>query len=223
MRNSLKVLIAAFAIVALSAQVYAADPSGAVVSGEDDFGEFDTPGAGTVTIESGNITSAELSTNMSTYRWAGLKGNVTGSIVLGDDNNNTMYTWTTIGRNVYACNETIDWATLANASVTDMPTALAATDSEADRWNNTFTTGGTLDSELFSITANRSTTNSGGATNWYTYSLKDGNGALVWAGDVEDGGTDYKGTTADFQMIIGEDGTSGDDTPETFYLWVELA
>ena len=47
MKNSLKILVGVFAVVALSAQVLAIDPAGAVVSGATDYGEYDQGGAGT--------------------------------------------------------------------------------------------------------------------------------------------------------------------------------
>ena len=52
--------------------------------------------------------------------------------------------------------------------------------------------------------------------------VEDGTGNLVWAGEVVAGGTDYEGSTADYQIIIPEDGTAGDQTADTYYLWVEL-
>jgi len=229
MRNSLKALIAAFAIVALSAQVYAAtEPTGAVVTGATDYGQYDQGSAGSITIiESGNISGANLGANMSTYRWAGLTGNTSGDIILADAQNDTMYTWTAEGRVVYVCNDSSpSWATLSNATIAEVVAGAswaAGTDNDADRWNNTFTGAGvSLPSDIFTLTALRAQTQSSGATNWYTYSLEDGSGVLVWAGEISADGTDYQGKIADYQMIIPEDGTSGDESPSTFYVWVEL-
>ncbi|UCD03879.1 MAG: hypothetical protein JSW73_05050 [Candidatus Woesearchaeota archaeon] len=225
MKPELKLLISIFVIIALSTYVHAAtEPAGAVVSGETDHGQYDQGGAGSVSIiESGNITSANLAANMSTYRWAGLTGNVSGDIILADANNETMYTWTAEGRVVYASNESsIAWSGLSNSTVADMPSYIAATDNNGDRYNNTFIGSILMDSDLFSIYARRCTTQSAESTNWYTYSLDDGTGVLVWAGEVVTGGTDYENETADYQILLPEDGTGGDETASTFYLWVEL-
>jgi len=221
MKPELKAFIAIAIIITSSSYVYAAEPSGASISGETDLGQYEImPPSSTSIIESGNITGANLRANMSTYRWAGLTGNVTGLIVLADASNISMFTWTASGRVVFASNESsITWSSLENASSSVMPTYIAT--AANDNYTNTFTGSGALDSDMFTITAERATTTSGGATIWYTYALNATEG-LVWAGEVEEDGTDYSGKIADYQMIIPEDGTGGDETSNTYYLWVEL-
>ncbi|MGV8150811.1 MAG: hypothetical protein ACP5NV_03735 [Candidatus Woesearchaeota archaeon] len=54
---------------------------------------LDTWGPRTVVALAGNITEFNTDTSSITRTWQGYFGNVTGTIVLGDANNNTLYDW----------------------------------------------------------------------------------------------------------------------------------
>jgi len=174
-----------------------------------------------------NIRNANLSTEMSTYRWSGLYGTVEGVIYLGDSNNDTMINWTAEGRVVFASNaSSLTWASLADAdeaTVNAMYTYLAGA-TDADNYSTTFTEGAeNIGSDLYpALTSDFAyTTNNAYTDTWKTYSLTDGD-EIVWAGRVIRDGTSYNGETVDYQMIIPEDGTGGTEVATTYYLWAEL-
>jgi hypothetical protein len=209
-------LVLSLAILATTA-VLAAEPSDAQVTNEADLGEyvFSSTDAD-VTVDSGNITYADLNTNLSTYRWAGLLGNVSGNVVLADSSDNYMFNWASAGLLVYASTAAAPvWSTLADVTVANMPAFLTGTSS--DNYTETFTGASeSIGSNMFTISSDFATTQSTGATVWKTYSLWDTTN-LVWAGKVVDDGTSYSGTTVDYQMIL-----PSDDTATTYNLWVEL-
>jgi len=220
MKSILMILTLVSVFAASIGTVLAAVPGGAVVSNTADFGEYPAPSPGTISVLSGNITQANVESNMSTYRWVGLIGNVTGNIELGDSGNNIMYTWTAAGKLVYASTgSSITWSSLADATASDMPAYL--TGAYSDNYTNTFTGAAeNIGSGIFTtLTSDYAGTN--GGTTWKTYSLTDGSN-LVFAGKVVENNVSYRGTTVDYQMILPEDGTANDQTATTYYLWVEL-
>ncbi len=216
----------AFAIFAINAS--AVDPGGATVVSEENLGAMPEIAPGNVTAIAGNVTRANLNANVSTYRWAAVIGNVTGNIILGDQDNYHMYTWTGTGRVVY-CSESDDpdWSNLAEATeanVTDYYTHLADA-SDADSYSNTFGGTDTLDSGIFdSLGAGDfvDTLNSTGGAVWRTFSLYDDSN-VVFASEVQEDTESYRlNETVDYQMLVPEDGSGGDTSTTTYYLWVEL-
>ena len=199
----------------------AASPSEASVSNAADLGEYSMTSSDNVSIEAGNVTYADLNSNMSTYRWAGLLGNASGNVILGDSSNNIMFSWAgATPLMVYASlASSIAWSSLADATSSNMPTYLTG-GSDADNYASTFTgSSQNISSHIFSISSDFATTL--GSSIWKTYSLTDGS-HLVWAGSVVAGGISYSGSTVDYQMIVPEDGTSGNTAATAYNLWIEL-
>lgn len=204
----------------MSSFAAAATPGEAQVTNETDLGSYSfTATDQNVDITSGSITYTELDTNMSTYRWAGLLGNVSGSIQLGDGSNNILFSWTANGRVVYASEATPTWSSLVIATAADAHAYINGSDS--DNFTNTFNETGNVDSGIFSLVgAPRATTN--GGAGWNTYALFDGTN-LVFAGNVRPAGdTGFDGASVQYQMIVPEDGTGGDAVASSYNLWVEL-
>lgn len=226
MRKSALLLVLSVIAILSIGYAYAAEPGGATISNNSTEGEFAAPTAGQINVISGNITTTNLATNQSTFRWTALLGNVSGNIILGDDDSNTLYQWTANGTLVYASNGTVTWSSLVDAdytTVTDRYTFLAS-GSGSDDYNSTFnyTSAISIGSNIFSLTSDYAVTETTGTSDWRTFSLTDGT-EIVWAGQVVEDGSAYRaGTTVDYQMIIPEDGTSNDQTPTEYNLWVEL-
>ena len=223
------------AIAVLAALVFAIgtasanEPAGATVSDEEVRGRLPVPDAGQVTVEAGNITAANLDTDMSTLRWAGVFGNTSGDIVLGDSDGNRLYEWTAQGNLVYfASAATVEWTQLQNADeaevIAEFPYVGGAI---ADNYTTTFTGAQeSIGSNIFTtLESDYAATFSLGGAAWQTYSLRDGSGAFVFAGRVQTGNQAYDGSAADFQVILPDDGTGtmgGAGTPTTWDVYVEL-
>jgi len=180
---------------------------------------------GSVDVVAGNITVANLESNRSTYRWAALIGNASGNILLGDDFSNILHTWTATAVVVYASEAaSVTWGSLVAATDTNMPAYL--TDADSDNYSLTFDTTGTgLSSGVTAIAAltpdTAFTYNSAGADTWETNALYDGS-ATVFAVDVSANGDSYAGDTVDYQLLVPEDGTSGNAVATTYNVWLEL-
>ena len=224
MKTRMPLYATLFALVIASLGVaFAAVPGGASVTSSDK-GEFPASAAGTIDVEAGHVYNASLDANMSTFRWAGVYGNTTGTIYLGDSSSQYMYSWTAEGNLVYMSTASaVTWSSLADADAATVTGALSFLASGSDSYANTFTGAAEdIGSNLFSITSDYAYTyDNTHAGAWKTYSLTDGTN-LVWAGKVNAGGTAYNGEVADFQMIVPEDGSSSGAGATTYYVWVEL-
>ncbi len=227
MNKKLFVLVAALSILlSVVGFAYAAEPGGAVVSNYVDYGEYTPQAAGTVSVEAGNTYHADLDANQSTYRWVGVTGNATGTIILADSGNNVLYNWSAQGLLVYASTaSSLTWSSLADADAATVTASAAYLASGSDNYANTFTGAAeNIGSQLYpSITSDyASTYDDSGAQAWKTYSLTDGTN-LVWAGVVNAAGANnFRGDSVNYQMILPEDGTNGDTTAVDYYLWLEL-
>ncbi|MBI4438382.1 hypothetical protein HY640_00450 [Candidatus Woesearchaeota archaeon] len=71
--------------------------------------------------EAGNVTSLILAENFESQSWAGYYGNVTGTIVLNDGSNNTLYNWKLANPTgeVYASNGSdVSWSLVSCVNLT---------------------------------------------------------------------------------------------------------
>jgi hypothetical protein len=221
-------IIAMVATLILSVGVASAnEPAGATVSYEAMRAPLPVPDADPVTVQAGNITVANLDTEMSTLRWAGVFGNTTGSIILGDSDNNRLYEWTAEGNLVYFANAAVDWTALADANQAAVEAefgwvAGTLSDNYLATFNNTVPED--IGSNIFTLSSDFAETISTGGTAWKTYSLTDGS-AFVFAGLVDPLNEAYDGTPADFQVILPNNGTDtngGAGAPETWDVYLEL-
>lgn len=208
--------------------VSASEPGGATVSDEEIRAGVIIPTAGDLDVSAGNVTVANLDTEMSTLRWAGVFGNATGSIVLGDSADFRLYEWTAQGNLVYFADGAVEWSSLQNANQAEVEGQFSWITAGSDNYIETFTEAGVdIGSEIFSITSDFAETLSSGGNAWRTYSLRDDQGTptFVFAGRVETGNNAYDGSAADFQVILPEDGTglaSGSGSTTSWDVYVEL-
>jgi hypothetical protein len=222
-----KLLIAIGIFLTTIAFASAAVPGGANITNNVTRATMINPVAHATTLTSGNISQANLDTNQSTFRWAGLLGNVTGKIILGDSTSAVLFNWTALGNLVYASNVAAPaWGTLADANgaaVTGVFGYLTGGAGVSDDYADTFIgPSQSIGSNIFTaLNSDYATTGTTGTSVWKTYSLTDGLN-IVFAGKVVENGNAYTGEPADYQMIIPEDGTNANIASTSWYLWVEL-
>ncbi len=171
----------------------------------------------------GNITHTSFFLNSSTFRWAGIAGNVSGNIVLGDAGTHALFSWSSSGILVYASEAQPDWSSVVDATGADVIRHYSFLGEQApDNYSLTFRgPAEDISSLTFNITSDYAPARSLGGAVWKTYSLSDGVN-IIFAGLVKRGGDfNYRGRITDFQMILPENGH--DSTPTTYNLYVELA
>ena len=211
-------------VLAMMPFVSAAQPSGGTIVSSGDNGAYSGGSAGSIPVTSGTIYYANISGEQNSYRWVGLYGNVSGTIVLADSSGNKFYNWTgATGVLTYASTAgSISWSSLVDANATavtanDTWLAAGVTDDYASTFNGA---SESIGSHIFSISSDYTAPNPS-ASGFKTYSLGDGT-ALVWAGKVVSPAATYDGNTADFEMMLPEDGTNGNTAATTYNFWVEL-
>lgn len=188
----------------------------------------------------GNVTEINLDANAVTQTWQGYFGNITGTIVLGNNNNQSMYDWTLAAPQgeVYATSvvSVPAWTNIrcSNTSEIDAEdTTLGINQSrDQDSVNRTFLFD-FLHPEFFvgniSITADDCAgvglydENGASSTNFREVLLSDGASVpAIYTALITSDSTGFDNRTHDFQMIVGENGHDGDAGTTLYYFYLEL-
>jgi len=213
-----------------------ADPNGAgtVTPGASTRAPADT--AANHSAYAGNVTELTISGNSITQSWQGYFGNVSGAIRLADASGNPMYNWSlaTPSGEVFASTASPTWANIDcfnwTANGTALETSFNINDS-LDGVNETFSDLDTHDafvvgSTSFSADECMSTqifdsTGAGVAGNFDEVLLHDGTNT-VFAALLENDLSGFDSAEHDFEMLVLEDGHSGDTSTTTYFFYVEL-
>lgn len=181
----------------------------------------------------GNITRLDIDALSITQGWQGYYGNVSGSMVLANAENQSFYEWnngTSVSGEIYASrNDSIDWDTINCSTplqIAAEESALGMDASDVDSVSNTFNGTG----PAFTVAGNN--LNSCPATNVFvngaaqgaTYHqilLADGADRIVYSTIIDHASTGFDGNQWDFQLMVGENGHLNSD-PTHYYFWVEL-
>lgn len=202
----------------------------------------DFPSAKTLDAVAGNITSVTINATSVTKTWQGYYGNVTGTIVLDNSQNKSMYDWeqTSPTGQIYAVNASIsDWSGIECFNFTAHSPAinlshleahLGVGETDADGVNETFstTTHDAFDVGSVSISANschatRTYVNDGASTDFQNVLLYEPTDKLVvYTGLIHQDTTGFDNSPHDFQLLVGEDG-HGNTATTQYYFYVELS
>ena len=181
--------------------------------------------------EAGNVTELTIDALSITNYWQGYYGNISGSIVLANANNDTFYNWTiaTPQGQIYAArNGTISWTGVDCMGQTDIDAEdiFLGSENASDSVNNTFAL---TTHPAFSVGATPITTNTcrstsvqgdGSGTEFYQVLLKESANTTLYTALIDAATLGFDGGTYDFQMLVGEDGSTTGTT--TYYFYVEL-
>jgi hypothetical protein len=195
----------------------------------------------------GNVTELRVNTSMITQGWQGYYGNVTGTIVLDDALNNSMYSWTLADPSgeIFATrdNDGLDWSSsnIICANSTTISTEEAALNfnlgvgQSTDGINETFNyathpafnvSAKGFNADTCGFTVSTYVNDTSGLRSFnetLLYSIADT--SLVYTALIVPGGTGGFKTDSsayDFQMLVAENGHQGDATPTNYYFYVEL-
>ena len=203
----------------------------------------------TAPAQAGNVSELKINTTTVTQGWQGYYGNITGTIVLDDASNNSMYTWDLADPEgeIYATrdNDGINWASgniiCANISHIESEESTLnfnkGVGQDVDGINETFkeithpafnvsNTGFISNQCNFSVSTyvDDAVDASRKFNETLLYSKSDG--YLIYTAFIVQGGADgFKtGTTKyDFQMLVAEDGHQGDTSTTDYYFYVEIS
>src|SRR3989344_4000646 len=143
---ALIVLVLLLSSIILYENIVNADPEGATVTYVSNTTKNSTT-PGSRNDSKGTITTILLSTTQQNIKWKAYVGNVSGTLVLRDADDYSIYEWAAGGSpdgEVYITrNSTVTWSTIQCAndtSITDEQNTLGHSATASDNINNTFLT-----------------------------------------------------------------------------------
>lgn len=192
----------------------------------------------------GNVTELLIDNTQVTQGWQGYYGNVTGTIVLDDAASNSLYTWAAAGEGeVYASrNFSIDWSSgqivcldVGNISIENTELFPGTSGDDVDNFTSTFSetthpaiivgaNSFTADECSYSIATYVDDAVDADRTFNETLLFSKSHNGIIYTAILNDDSDGFKNNDVsyDFQMIVGEDGHSGDTSTTTYYFYVEL-
>ncbi|NOZ80370.1 MAG: hypothetical protein GXP63_01745 [DPANN group archaeon] len=245
-RNELMIILMV-AVTVMTAYTVMADPNIPAVLSQLSTSTRTIDGANkTNDALAGNLTEIAIDDTKVTQGWQGYYGNVSGTIVLDDALNNSMYTWdqSSASGEIYASrNFSIDFssgqivcANTANVSIENTAIFPGTAGNDADNVTNTFSQtthpeivvgSNTITADSCSYTLSTYVDDAADATRTFNETLlysKNMNSIIYTAIIAQDAEGFKSGTDShDFQMLVGEDGHSGDTATTTYYFYVELS
>jgi len=232
-------LLLIFIVLVLSISIVVAAPTGPSSTTNLGSSRYSTSAAANISAVAGNVTELNFVANTVTQTWQGYYGNVTGKILLGNLNNQSMYDWnlTSPSGQIYATRVIAvpSWTNIRCANQTEInteDTTLGVNASvDQDAVNRTF-----LNTTSFSafyvggVNINTSQNcravqlyNSSGisAANFGEVLLSDTSN-MIYTGLISNPALGFDNRSHQFEMIVGENGHLGDSTVTPYYFYLEL-
>lgn len=229
------IVIMAVMVLALVGMVSAAPTGPRNITQQATSRYTGSTGGWNISAQAGNVTELTIDATSTTQTWQGYYGNVIGSILLADSSNNTLIDWTITGvqGQVYASrvSSISDWTTINCSNSTHIIAEDVALNStgKADSVNNTFNTSGIHNA--FYVGAKQIPANgcpvvtlknsTGYSSDWKEVLLNSGVN-MVYTALLTTDKNGFNNSNYDFQMIVGEDGHSGNTATTPYYFWIEL-
>ena len=182
----------------------------------------------------GNVSRLDIHATTVSQFWQGYYGNITGTIVLANANNKSLYQWETANPNgeIYASrNNSIDWSQVgcANQSSIYNEETLLNMGNSSERINRTFNQ---TSNPQFFVGGTDITANSCRSTNAYNASgyqqsdfyqiLLSSQNNMIYTTLIDQNKKGFDNNTYDFEMIVPEDGSNGNTATTTYYFYVEI-
>jgi hypothetical protein len=233
-KNILAALLLIF--VAFGAAASVAAPIGPDTMTETSKGRREAAGAKNVSALAGNVSELTISATAITDVWQGYFGNITGTVVLDDANNKSMYAWQDLSPagEIFAVRtaDAVSWASIScanNSEIAAEESALNITAGELDGINETFNRTSTTDIYVGTqpvadcIFSQYLFENDAAAVsnNFEEILLHDGTN-MVYTAIINQDKTGYDNAAHDFQLMVPEDGHSGNTATTPYYFYVEL-
>jgi len=223
----------------MSAVVVLAAPNGPSSATNLGSSRYSVPNAANVSAIAGNVTEINFNANTITQTWQGYFGNITGTIVLGNVDNQSLYNWqlTSPAGQIYATRTATvpTWTSIRCANTTNInteETALGVNQTtDADAVNKTFLNTTTF-SSFYVGAVNIDTSqncyavglfNSTGlaSTNFKEVLLHD-TANMIYTGLITQSANGFDNRAHQFEMIVGENGHLGDTAATPYYFYLEL-
>jgi len=247
MKIGYKSLLSVLCLMILAAVVVWAIPTAPdTISKKSDQRVSTTPAFNTQAL-AGNVTLMNMDARTITRYWQGYYGNITGTVVLGDANNFTMYQWAMASPQgeIYAIHNTtysINWTNLGcmpNGTLRQEMVWLGMNMTSADEDDVNWTFDRIDHPQFYAgpipLTNCRTTSVNGTGDStifWEALLVDNGTSTAteddvpIYTGIITQDQTGFDGATHDFQLLVGEPGAGIESYPwgtiTNYYFFVEL-
>jgi len=228
-------LAIALAIIVITMIAYVkAQPTGPDSLTQTSSSRYQGSAAQSIQARAGNVSELNIHATTVSQFWQGYYGNISGTIVLSNANNQSLYQWNDANPNgeIYASrNNSLDWSQIqcANQSLIYTEESTLNMGNSVERINDTFNS--TSNPQFFvgatDITANscRSTNAYNGSgyqqSDFYQVLLSSGN-SMVYTTIIDQNKAGFDNKSYDFEMLVPEDGSNGNTATTTYYFYVEI-
>ncbi len=184
----------------------------------------------------GNVTELSVTGYSTTQSWQGYFGNVSGAIQLANGDDNVMYNWSLASPEgeIYASEQgSVSWGDVECFNMTsNLSTAETSFNIDSDDADGIDETFNLDDHSGFYVGSTQFTSGQCNNTKLYNdtaigtfdevllYDVSNEN--IVFASILMEDATGFDSATHDFEMMVLEDGHSGNTDPTTYYFYVEL-
>lgn len=174
-----------------------------------------------VVTDSGALTSVDVLEQDDTTNWAGIYGEVSGVQAVGSQN--TIFEWgSTEARYIYFSDEEINFTsnwTAGNKTLLKKQYEFLENKSDGvNTFNGTMDVDSVYQDQAVNGVPSTRTSNSSESPYWKTGYLRDDSHGF-FVGEVKSGEA-FDGSTANYQVLLPENGT--DNSPTSYEVWVEL-
>lgn len=226
-------------ILFLSFYIVTAAPAGPSNVTNLGSSRYSAANAANVTAVAGNVTELNFIANTVTQTWQGYYGNVTGKIVLGNSNNNSMYDWnlSSPSGQIYATRTASVplWTSMRCANQTEINSEdniLGVNQSvDQDSVNKTFINTTSFNSFYVGGININNTQNcravqlynaSGVSSANFAEVLLSDTSSMIYTGLITNPALGFDNRTHQFEMMVGENGHQGDSSVTSYYFYLEL-
>jgi hypothetical protein len=231
-------LLVLFFLGLLSLSMVIAAPTGPSSITPGASTRYSSPGAANASAIAGNVTELNFIANTITNTWQGYFGNVSGIIVLGNSNNQSMYNWNLSSPTgqIYATRGSLPtWTSIRCANQTEIDDEDAALGvnqtTDQDSVNKTFLNT-TLFDPFYVGSQNINTAQdcravqlfdeNGVATSAFSEVLLSDTADMIYTGLITAPTTGFDNNLHQFQMLVGENGHLGNTAETTYFFYLEL-
>ena len=225
------IVLGAIIVIGMTTQAQPQGPT-SVQEGPSERYQGSAPYA--IDAQAGNVTELSIHATSISRFWAGYYGNITGTIVLANANNDSLYEWdaTSPQGQIYASrNDSLQWSLVVCAN----DTLIVQEELDMNMGNSPERINLTFQYQShpgFWVGSNEITANNCKSTNlfddngfqtnaFFQILLQEGQSA-IYTTIIDPETIGFDGNPYDFQMIVPEDGSQGNTETTTYYFYVEI-
>jgi len=187
--------------------------------------------------EADNVTELAFDAQTVTKTWQGYYGNVVGNVTLSDTNSHSLYNWELVSPNgeIYATRSpSVNWETVRCANLVELQaenTVLGVSEAADDSVTNTFRnassfnkfyTGTIQINSSQNCYATHLNDNSGIQSEHYAELLLSDSTLMIYTTLLDPNAIGFDGNKYNFEMLVGQNGHTGDTTPTMYYFYIEI-